>query len=672
LSSTNGNKDFQYINRLAIQVYNGNTVLYAATASSDNSNGGLLISQDGGSTWLIWKGNNSGINNFASDIKITAPDPANNNQSVAIAAFGGGNSFTDTESDGLWFSVNGGVTWNRYYTAHPNEGRIDIATAPSNPYIVYIICESKDPNLPPSMHGTALVGNTYTWVPITPPLQGVIDGTCNPTSADITRGQDFYDLAIAVVPDNPYRLIVGGVDLWLYERNPFIFSDSWLQISNWAGLNCTQNGGPNLPKVHADQHFVLFENNNEAYVANDGGVWKSNNANSNFPTFSFRGTSLNITQFYCADAHPNAGSNIYIAGAQDNGTQHYQSTGLNVTNEVTGGDGMFCHIDQLNGTTQIASFTHQNFFVTQDNWQTVAQGSNGNKGRFANPTDYDDVNKKLYACDATGTFFRWNDPATSGTSTSTVSVSGFPTNLSDNLIWSIRVSPNVSGRAYFGFDGGIVVRTDNTHNASSIAGKRIFDLGLGTGHVVSCIEIERGNENHMLVTLSNYGITSVYETHNATAATPTWTAVEGNLPDMPVRWAMFNPNNTDQAFLATELGVWSTTNLNGSSTDWDPTNLGLSNTRIDMIKYRVSDLEMVVATFGRGLFTSDALSGSCEQTHNLNGITVSGSYRASQSISVQNSSVLSSASFNAPSVTMSNQFTVNNGATLMVDSDGCN
>jgi len=73
---------------------------------------------------------------------------------------------------------------------------------------------------------------------------------------------------------------------------------------------------------------------------------------------------------------------------------------------------------------------------------------------------------------------------------------------------------------------------------------------------------------------------------------------------MPVRWAMFDPRNSDWALIATDLGVWSTNDLNGASTDWDPTNTGLANVRVDMLQYRSSDRTIAAATHGRGLYTA--------------------------------------------------------------------
>ena len=675
---TFGNPDFEFIHKLAIQSFNGQTHLYAATSSSDLSRGGLLITQDGGTNWLIWKGDNSGSHNFACDVEVTAPDPQNNNNGAVIAAFGGfGNNIAsinggNVESDGVYVSLNGGSNWFQEFASSPNEGRIEIATAPTDPFIRYLLIESISSDLLATMYGRSFVGTSFIYSPIVMPTQGWIDQDCNNPSLDIFRGQDFYDLALAVSPANPFRLFVGGIDLWVYERNPTIFSDSWAQMTNWIG-SC------GFQLVHADQHFIHFKNANEVYVCNDGGVWKTNNANVNpnfsFPLFSFRGNGLNITQFFSADVHPTANTNQYITGSQDNGSQLFQSTGINVTSDVSGGDGGFAHIDQLSPNIQITSNTRQNYSVTTSAWSTgqPTQRVSTSGGRFINPTDYDDNSKKLYCANSTGNYTRWENPSSAGTTLTTVTVSGFP-NIQDGAAWHIRVSPNVANRVYFGFGNGTVYRVNNAHTGSSRTAQKVFDLNLGIGHNISCVEIQPGNENHMLVTLSNFGVISVYESFNANTSNPTWRAVEGNLPDMPIRWAMFNPNNSDQAFLATEMGVWSTTNLNGNNTDWGPTNVGLSNTRIDMIKFRSSDNQMIAATHGRGLFTSDDLgnTGGCPNNLAFSNQNVSNTQRANQTITLTNTTISSSATLGAPNIDINPQFTVNNNATLQIENEGCN
>jgi hypothetical protein len=133
---------------------------------------------------------------------------------------------------------------------------------------------------------------------------------------------------------------------------------------------------------------------------------------------------------------------------------------------------------------------------------------------------------------------------------------------------------------------------------------------VAAGASISSIDIDPANANHIVVTLSNYGIASVFESTNGGAA---FTNIEGNLPDMPIRWALFAPANAQLngatggnggILLGTELGVWTTSAINGSATVWIPNNTGLANVRTDMLKYRTSDNTVAAATHGRGLFTT--------------------------------------------------------------------
>ena len=79
---------------------------------------------------------------------------------------------------------------------------------------------------------------------------------------------------------------------------------------------------------------------------------------------------------------------------------------------------------------------------------------------------------------------------------------------------------------------------------------------------------------------------------------------------MPIRWALFNPNDRNEVILATEVGIWSTTNLNSSSPSWNASNSGLANVRVDMLQIRDSDLEVIAATHGRGFFSSNGFAAA--------------------------------------------------------------
>src|SRR5690606_2526551 len=217
---------------------------------------------------------------------------------------------------------------------------------------------------------------------------------------------------------------------------------------------------------------------------------------------------------------------------------------------------------------------------------------------FINPMDYDHANNTIYAADNAGRFYRWKNVfAATPVDTAQITVGAF----NGAMVTHVRVSPNVPNRVYFGLNNGSVVRVDDAHTPGSVKTGVVIRTGTGS---VSSIAIDSRDENHMLVTYSNYGVTSVFETFNANLGSPTWISVEGDLPDMPVRWALFDPRNSDWALLATELGIWSTDDLNGASTSWSPTNSGLANVRVDMIRFRSSDNTLLAATHGRGIFTA--------------------------------------------------------------------
>src|SRR5690606_20085500 len=116
---------------------------------------------------------------------------------------------------------------------------------------------------------------------------------------------------------------------------------------------------------------------------------------------------------------------------------------------------------------------------------------------------------------------------------------------------------------------------------------------------ISSIEIGP-DEDHLLVTMSNYGIPSVWLTTDGGA---TWAEKEGDLPDIPIRWALFNPLDRNQVILATEAGVWETEDITAEEPTWTPAP-GFPITRVDMLQYRESDGLVMAATHGRGTFTA--------------------------------------------------------------------
>ena len=71
---------------------------------------------------------------------------------------------------------------------------------------------------------------------------------------------------------------------------------------------------------------------------------------------------------------------------------------------------------------------------------------------------------------------------------------------------------------------------------------------------------------------------------------------------MPVRWGLLHNEDSNFALIATEIGVWQTSNLLSEEISWIPSSNGLANVRVDMLSIRDIDNMVLAASHGRGLF----------------------------------------------------------------------
>jgi PKD repeat protein len=289
-----------------------------------------------------------------------------------------------------------------------------------------------------------------------------------------------------------------------------------------------------------------------------------------------------------------------LAGSQDNGTQKFTTAGVNATTTVTGGDGAFCFIDQTDANIQISSYVYNSFYRSTNGGNNfLSIQSDQSTGSFINPADYDDFFNVLYSARTSSTLNRIRNVETTP-SIDFINIAGM-----SSMATHVRTSPYASGSStiFVGTGAGDLFKVTNANGISPSSTSLGSSLSAGS---ISCVELG-ANENELLVTFSNYGVNSIWYSTNGGA---TWVSKEGNLPDMPVRWALFNPLNRAEVLLATEVGVWSTQNFNSTSPTWTPSNSGLSHVRVDMLQIRDSDKMVMAITHGRGVFTSDGFNTS--------------------------------------------------------------
>ena len=405
--------------------------------------------------------------------------------------------------------------------------------------------------------------------------------TAQPGGGTWASGQGWYALAVDIDPSNPNNCIIGGLDTYKTTDG----GATWTQISTWIGTT------PVNQYVHADVHKVLwFDGGNKLLFACDGGLHYSSDKGA---TIRDRNAGLRIKQFYSVAIHPST-TNYFLAGAQDNGVHQFNNAGLSSTVEVTGGDGAYTAIDQNEPQYQFGSYVYNQYRRSSNSgasWSSVNLSATA--GQFINPIDYDNIANIMYCGDATGAYRRWTNPQTGSTS-AVVSI----TAISTGNVSAVSVSPYTANRVYFGTDAGKVVIVDGANTIASGSAGTSISTGLPGGYV-SCVN-QGTTDNNLVMCESNYGIQNVWVSTNGGTS---WTAIDGNLPDMPVNWCMFYPGDNTKAYIATATGVWETTLINGASTVWTA-NATFPTVQTDMLKFRVSDRTLAAATHGRGLWTT--------------------------------------------------------------------
>jgi hypothetical protein len=301
------------------------------------------------------------------------------------------------------------------------------------------------------------------------------------------------------------------------------------------------------------------------------------------------------------------------------------------------GDGGYCFISDVDPQIQLASAIRNFWYLSQDGGQTFSPlpiNNNENSGLFINPAAYDSQNDILYAYAGTGSFTQRdkimrvrNVTATGGGGViREVDILRLDPSLGDFYITHIQLYEHAPNTLLIGTAAGpspnVKPKLFKLINADSVEtgpGNSLLQQGalipihptLGSQSFpnnanISCVAVDPNQSGHLAVTMYNFNMISVYETTNEGFS---WTkldvATQPSLPQIPVRWAVFNPNNSEQLLLGTEVGVWATDSIAGPLTVWHPANKNLANVRIDMLKVRPLDNIIYAATHGRGLFMTE-------------------------------------------------------------------
>ena len=633
-----GTEDFAYINDIVVRRENDKSVLYVAVASGSykgqdfdsTPSDGLFRSEDDGSTWTqVLPSFVNGAPPAVSDIELTG-DNRLYIGTMRNKNFEGGSNvlYSDNGLDWMFTLESEGFTGETYVG-----GRVLIKSAPSNPDRVYIIRTATIDGTPEvverniyrdseiEIRQTFDAGETWSAIPL-------------PTVAQFSN-IPWHALALTVHPRNENHLLIGALNIFsmdnTHEVGSELISPEWRIHSIWTGEIFAKSRPDQKEEflglyVHADIHQLEFadEEGSELIVSTDGGIYrtttfdryyKSNKESTELNSFNFQGPvfsefnkGMATGQYYAIDLHPTVTK--VMGGTQDNGTLQYNGGPIDVFNQVSGGDGGIPHYDK-NQPILISSIYHNAFYFSIGKTNIGRNFDFYPSGNFVNATDYDDRLKFLYANghildgvespeDPLNDQLMIYDINSVINGTNRNGDSRYFANVTSaespySVIKVSPYSPENSTDLFIGTQTGRIFKVSGLpyNNPSSI---ELNSTELPVGFI-SSIDVGR-NEDHLLVTFTNYNTESVWLTRDGGDS---WENVERNLPDFPVRWGIFNENNYENVILATEDGIWYNTDLSDGSQEWRQMD-GFPHVRVDMIKMKKVDRVLAAGTHGRGLF----------------------------------------------------------------------
>jgi uncharacterized protein (TIGR03437 family) len=678
---------------MAIDPTNPN-IIYAGTGeahfSGDSYYGaGLLKSTDGGATWAQITGPISASEPrqpafLKAAFHALAIDPAAPSTLYAATATGlvssasGSTTIPPLIGDrGVWKSTDGGLTWRNVNPANLstlNRAGTDVLIDPRDSRRVFAAISEM------GIYRSTAGGEPGTWEKLTaglpasdldrlelavgPPLApstnstlyaaisrasntrllGVFkstDGgaawTQTTTPAPTTSGA-FYALALAVDPVDANVVYYGTLTNALNTGGAFFRSrdggQTWVDLSLGNGAS----GG-----LHADTHWIAVNpaNRDLLFTANDGGVWRTENATADVIAWTSLNQSLNLTQFYTIALHP-TDPNTLLGGTQDNGTVRYDGN-PNWFFARTG-DGGAVLIDQSNPQVMYHTFINRNnangarpFFGPEISFNGGNTWTNrGCFGCTAQPGGFNPADRLSDFAPMAGhtgftgaqgnviyfgthRLYRSADQGVTWTGLG-ASADGFGADLTKNIpdpgygngfpsyLSAIAAHPaldqntNPPGETvWVGAGDGQVQFTTNAGALTQATFTNVTKAPLPNRYVTD-IALDPGNQRRALVAYSGFNTSTpnapghVFMTEDQGA---TWRDISGNLPDIPVNSVALDPLLASAIYIGTDLGVFQTTD--GGAT-WIRLSNGMPKVAVFVLRYHAASRSLIAATHGRGVY----------------------------------------------------------------------
>lgn len=623
-----GSNHFRYFNDIFVSRQDSNRI-YVATWS------GIFRSNDAGLTWTqVLNRGTAGLNGCQDMVMRT--DQATDYFFAACGTTFAGDAAIFRNTD-----AGGEGKWEKVLQLEPM-GNTTLALAPSNQSIVYALMASNggdDPKWRNSLYAVyrsstngdpdsweARVTNestTRTNAGLLSTNSGFYADQCSATGTQSISGQAWIHNAIAVDPQDPDRVYVGGIDIYRSDDG----GRNWGIASFWQAADGAQG-------AHSDVLGLIYPPDYDAalkprmYAVTDGGVYMTENSTAELATGPRAGctpyankvawkplhSGYQSTQFYSGAVLPGGG--VFFGGKQDNGTMRGSLAGQGEWVKLRGGDGAAVAVDPRDPNTIFLST--QNFSLTRsrNGGKTLTLTTRGitepsDNFAFIAPLAMDPKNPdRLYA--GGRRFWRTLNQGDNWVAMSTL----LPP--AQGNVSAVAVSPVDETQVLFGTSTGFILRTGNALEATEetewVATRP--RPGYMTGLTFDPVE-----KDTVYAVYSQFntaaGQSHIYRSHDGGR---TWAGIDGEgdtgIPDIPVFTVLVDPVDNQRLYAGTDLGVFLSVD-GGARWARDSNPFAAAPTEALVIERGGGQPYLYAFTFGRGVWRTALPGGGAPCTYEL-------------------------------------------------------
>jgi photosystem II stability/assembly factor-like uncharacterized protein len=479
----------------------------------------------------------------------------------------------------LYRSEDRGATWTEVWT-NENAMRMRLATTPDDKNMIYMIVADKN---------------------------GAFDGIYKSTDKGINwqliyndkyllstdyRGrsagrQGYYNLTIAVSPKNKNHVVVGGVNIWHSTNGGQSFD-----------MNAFWSYSKNYAYVHADHHFMIFNDKGELFNTNDGGVYMNDN-NMDKNSWVDLTSGLSVGQFYKISVANTKDLHV-IAGSQDNGSDMLYD---GQWSGIGGGDGMDNAINPNDRGNMYWSVYNGTFFAIFNgsfsgyyyNDLLISPDVTGEAGAWVSPIKLDPKDNTVYIghnnvwmCEDGGKNGGWKK------------VGVLPTaNSPQNTVGSIAIGYNNDTKIYYASVKNQLLRKVGNEDWKSI---------YSAPAEITSIDPDLENGTSVWVSLSGFASTKIVYIHEIENNRFT-TDYSTGIPNVPVNDILIMDDN-ETMFCGTDIGVFI---KESKEKPWILFGQGMPSLIINDLEYNKQTQTLYAGTYGRGLWQTKINNCSIEE-----------------------------------------------------------